>query len=162
MWFSWCSRGSRAAGTASSWFRASPGMGTWPAPGEITGRHDLLPCSPAPDYTAASRSPWALWWFTPVFSPKLFFFFFLCPSSSHILFLNRSVFSHPCILLLYLLAFHYIIVLGSFQFAGIQTCLIKSSSTDIIISGWLPIFLSALLWNAYISFNFPFFVIPFL
>lgn len=71
VWFSSCSRGSAAAGTASSWFKASPGMRTWPALGELTGRHDLLP---APDYTAASRSPWALWWFTSVLSPKLHFF----------------------------------------------------------------------------------------
>lgn len=71
VWFSWCSRGSSAAGTASSWFKASPGMCTWPAPGELTGRHDLLS---APDYTVASRSPWAFWGFTSVLSPQLHFF----------------------------------------------------------------------------------------
>lgn len=139
VWFSSCSCGSAAAGTASSWFKASPGMWMWPALGELTGRHDLLP---APDYTAASRSPWALCWFTSVLSP----FFFSCLSSSYILFFfNRSVLTHPCILLLHLLAFHYIIVLCSFQFAGIQTCLIKSFSPDIIISGCLPNFFECII-----------------
>lgn len=71
VWFSSCSCGLTAVGTVSSWFKASPGMCTWPAVGELTGNHDLLP---APDYTA-SRSPWALSWFTSVFSPKLPIFF---------------------------------------------------------------------------------------
>lgn len=71
VWFSSCSCGLTAVGTVSSWFKASPGMCTWPALGELTGRHDLLP---TPDYTAC-RSPWAFSWFTSVFSPKLHFFF---------------------------------------------------------------------------------------
>lgn len=157
VWFSSCSCGLTAAGTVSSWFKASPGMSTWPALGELTGRHDLLP---APDYTA-SRSPWAFSWFTSAFSPKLQGFFF-CPSSSYFLFLNRSVFSHPCILLLQWLAFHYIIVLGSFEFAGIPKFLFKSFSPDIIIFVGYKICLSALLSKACISFHFPFFVILFL
>lgn len=87
--------------------------------------------------------------------------FFFCPSSSYFLFfLKRPVCSYPCILLLQLLAFHYIIVLGSFQFAGIQKFLIKSFSPGTIIFCWLPN-LSAFLSNAHISFHFPFFVILF-
>lgn len=126
VWFSSCSCRLSAVGTVSSWFKASPGMCMWPAVGDLTGRHDLLPAS---DYTAY-RSPWALSWFTPVFLPKLHFFF--SPSSSYFLFfLNRAVFSmYP---LLQLLAFHYIIVLGSFQFPGIQKFLVQSFSPDTTI-----------------------------
>lgn len=109
MWFSSCSCSLPAVGTVSSWFKASPDMCTWLAVGELTGRHEDI----------------KLPWFTSVFSPKLLFFFFWLSSSYFLFSLNRSVFSHLCILLLQLLTFHYIIVLHSFQFAGIQKFLIK-------------------------------------
>lgn len=126
VWFSSCSCRLTAVGTVSSWFKASPGMCMWHAVGDLTGRHDLLPAS---DYTAY-RSPWALSWFTSVFSPKLHFFF--CPSSLYFpFFLSRAVFSmYP---LIQLLAFHCIIVLVSFQFPGIQKFLVQSFSPDTII-----------------------------